>query len=275
MKKMAGNVTPDATQSNSTNGLRLNAVHLAEFFRRAFGHGHNLANLLGRKFDARTPTEVLCERNRLQMVRVDTRRDATQVVEVQTIWDGTVLPLVVHPMSSASLSMGISTTITIGLSALPDPARRFVSSIFNDIFEGRREFRVSGKVSRRLPLNESGFRLSRRQWGLLSATTHAVSRRIGGRQLGSRRPCEVPGDKSPWLAGDVPTTTVRDRDNRGAFTAATLTKAFRDSGIVGVCHQLTSGLAARSIGAPRPERSTAAGHLHARIIPNSGVIYAW
>lgn len=247
------------------------------------GDGENLVNLFPPQLRQVAPLKVDRTRDGLQVVGVDAEALTAQVVQIHSGGDWAARFFVVPAMRTVALGARL---------ALPNVARRFVAAIFDGI-RGRELVLVSRNVLSRMPAHRSGFGICKSgDLRRLAAPAHAQSTRV--RRQHAVDFCDRSLLSVPRFDGAGTTSGRNRRDESAAIgtgplgqpiafppnglrtrTTTGVTPKHRRSAIetvkrdtFGVRHRLTSGLAARSIGAPWPGRSSAAGLLRAPILPD-------
>lgn len=250
-------------------------------------------------------TSMIAGRQRFQMVRAYATWILAFVVDVMALWDRTVCFLVGFSMGGILASNAVP---TVSHRQLPIPTACYrIDNVFNAALSCAVTFCISLRLTTNVSIPGIASLGNR---SLFATATHAQPRRVGTISVSQTPLSIVTFDIFTRESFDQTRLPDRDMRNRGwraasahaqsrwvrilqvgALTSHHLTGAARwatrrnlanadsainaCSGIVGERHQLTPGLRARSIGASRPERSRAAGHFAARIIPKNGVIHGW
>ena len=195
MNKTALRASPSLSPDMVVDDPRHHARRQAETIAycrlgHAFGKTSNLSRDLDSQLCGRFPPDVLRKGNGLKMIRIDTRSVSTEVVDGQAVRDGPDMLLVEDPSSSGGFAINVDVRVPMSALALPDPARRGVSAILNQI-----QGAGLAPAYTLMPANEplrgapdiasSTVGLSRRG-SLPAATTHTQTGGIGTFALGGQ-----------------------------------------------------------------------------------------
>jgi hypothetical protein len=128
-----------------------------------------------------TPQNILLMGDGFEVVWIDATRNATQVVKFKPLGNRTMRSFIEEEVGGNAPSISPSVSIAASLHrSLPNPAGRFVPSVFDNVLNWGLASMMPGKVSNRLVFRPEqspmGVRRKRRR---LTASAHTQTRRIG------------------------------------------------------------------------------------------------
>jgi hypothetical protein len=123
--------------------------------------------------------------HRFEVVGINARTHAAQMIEVEAGWNWADKPLIHDTMRDQLAPVDVRVPVPPRADApLPHPARRRISPILNEIVDRRRSGLVAGQIAQMSASEDTVRPLSHRRYGgWLSATAHAQARRIQVRHL--------------------------------------------------------------------------------------------
>lgn len=124
-------ISPHLTAQDVADMRRVDAELIGNrTLRHRSRHGADFPHHLGGQLGPGAPALILGPRHRLQMIRVDARSVATEMVQLHASRDPAVLPFIENDVRPSSFGSPVSAGLN---RLLPNPARRLISAILNGV----------------------------------------------------------------------------------------------------------------------------------------------
>lgn len=227
------NILPCATVDNHLDGRGRDAEHLCDLRSVVLSgcpQAANLAHLIRHEFGAIATTQVDDASHCFKMLRIAARTITTKMVQLKTIWDFALIPLVIDAMRKCCLSIRTNQTIPAsGHRPIPYPTSGFRINCV--VVRGAWVFPALMAIDVPLGLADhiAGTDVGLwRKWSFLSTTAHAHPRRV--RLWNALTSCFILKACAVWSCArlalpyvSVPTTILVERLNKLRYRQIAIT----------------------------------------------------